>query len=1593
MGVVVALVATALPPRARAALPTERGLDLFVHAPGLAAGGEVLPIDVQALGFPTATTTVPLSGAAVEAAWDLESLLDPTQKDASPAAAPPSVRAVADDQGRATLLLPVPKGRTKAITLLVSIRSADRERVRELVVQRTAAEHLSLFVSDPQVVPGSEVVAWARWSSTDGSRPIENGPVEFVLTQGGVIRFRQRAKTDASGTVMARVPIPRDDEPGVEWVLTARAADRPPAEGDELKDAATLGAREETPGRPSLWSGFDEGRVVAGAKARYRVRVRDASGEGIAGHPVWVWTGPNGTSAPSDVDEFRKASKKLLTDGAGEIVSEIAAPTTIPLRGTQVHLEARTEIDGLARATTSIVDVGQRRGHANLTPEGGEIVPGLEQRLTLSLWGDDNNPLVGSFIAKGDGLDATFTTNDHGEAEVLWKAPLGIGAARNTGPCPGSVAAQVTLRAKDAESAKSSFGGALTDTAGMGLCVPVRRGATMLVRPEKLVVREGEEITVRVVGADKKPASILLTQIGGAQSVATWLKDAGAPARVKVPSGSAGTLTIHAAVPKPNGATEIASAAVLVLPARLPSVTAKISGGRAAPGGKVMLSAQLADETGKPMTGSVAAIMIDKLGGGSFGALASMDTKRNLCAAVGAWDERCDPALFGGPEMDPLRRTSLSPIAPIAPTSDPSANAKSQMDTTFAAVVRSLEGAVFEAARAQETLPDVRRKDKGKFTFNPELMTLVTDAMSDKPLTPGGEPVALADLIAIDKQITYDNVARRVARLKMFDVLSNVRGARTGLDPDEPILAEPNVFLRKLVRDGVVPEEGLLDPWGGQLSFFKAEGEHVPFVSVRRGWELRSPGPDGKMGTADDVKSPFERVVKSGTPYARAMNEDRVVDARYDMLVADATVEGWSQTLLESTGTALGDGIGLGNIGTIGHGSGQGFGSGSGRLGSSHRSTGPIVKGVAFVAAPIRTDAQGRVSIEIPLGDIETTWQVAVVGLPDGARTAMSTVDVPVTVPLSSKVNAGSSWTDGDRGEAVIQVRNRSDQDRDVSLAIASRGAIVVDEKSRAPRLKVAKRGVATVRIPISAKGSGRGYLDVRTTASGLPEDALTHELEVRPKGELLRIARTTWITEEHDLAAALDRRPFVAAGRATLILDRGDRSALEAALESLAPERNLSNEELAEIASTAGDLQRHFVALEGDGSKLASRAREIGRTATAKVASRVVPGQPLAFSLLGRTMVAGFLESSELGKALDLCPPEGADLDPSVQAAAFEAEPAPLGGAVRDCWTTFVARGTNQLTSNGTSGDLARAVLALARRPHRATELKTLTKELEKRVELDDDGNISVSASSSRAERALVYAALLVASKPGEEGTSKRARMLRWLLVQRDAGGSFGSAAATRGAVQAIVAASSELRGPKAPIEVNIDFGEGGEKHVVVKPDERVEIAIPANADEVRVMPSGGGVMARLERTFLRPYSVAPQPGDAPIALETEWPAATDCAPSVKTNGACPKELKQGRVGNLRLTVKELADKSARSVDVRIPLPPGATLADVTSGVRQVHGALYVRTNVSGETTVMVPIRFSLAGSFTVREATASVRDSAADAAIARARPLVIKP
>ncbi|MFO0586145.1 MAG: hypothetical protein U0441_01335 [Polyangiaceae bacterium] len=1602
--ILTSLAAVALAPPSDAGAkggdPAARGLDLFLDAPSVSAPGATIPLQIQALGFPTALALAPLSGATIDASWDPESL------GPNVSSVPKTVTVTTDAAGRAHVDVPVPVGDERELKLLVGLTLGDHHRVVETRVRRVASREVSLVVPDARVVPGGATSAWALVSDTTTGAPAAGETVVFELLEGGVARQTVRTVTDLAGTATARVAIPWTDDPSLTWKLSARA--RSAADFETGAMDIKLSPREETPGEPQLSAEWATSHVLPGDKIAFTVRARDASDRPLAGASVRYWIGPKGTEPPVptiDPKGWERVSTLATTDAAGEIKGTTDAPKNVR-RGTSTSLRivALAEVFGHGLRAENHVEVSLPSPVALAYPEVHAVVPGVEQSLVVRVLDPRDKPVQGTFTVEGDGLSERVTTDALGQAEVKWKAPRDVGATRNLGPCAGGVAATVWLRPVAPIAALDNR------TEPFSTCVPVDREIKGIARADGTMATAGGKLTVRVEAAAEEAAkgkakapkadekagsgawSVLVKPASqlASRAASTWLEGDGKPVEIALPSVTPGAWSISAQAPSFDHAARTAMGRVLVAPRVVPKIVGKVTGGRAAPLGTVEVDVDLTDGKGAPAPGSVAAMLVDAFGGAETRGLTRLDTRGRLCRTLDVEDEACD-AFFDDPKADVLRRRVLGAqdIERAWPTHDPAGTAKEDLRQAFKRVLMSLEGAVMEAAATPDTLRDVFRKDKGgAYAFNPELFTLVTAAMDPPPETPGGEPILLADLVSLDKQVTFDNVARRVTRLRMFRVLSAVRNYRRNhslMDPDEPALRDPNALVRRAIASGEMQAQDLVDPWGGTMTFVKAQGARLPFVTVH-GFELHAPGPDGKPGTADDVKSPFQRVLASKTPYAEALDEDRVVDAELDMEVSDTTVDAWQGLLEELTGQQLG--IGLGTISTMGHGEGgggfgQGFGAGG--IGMISRKSSGISTGAAYFAPPARTDDKGHIHLRVPLGDVETTWRLVLVGAPDGATPAVTTVDIPSALPLSARVDAGSAWIQGDQGDVIVTVRNRTAAAAKVELTMTAGGvAEIASASDRSRSVDVPAGGAAPVTVRLRSKGVGTASLDVVAKGPGGLEDRTTHTWEVRPAGDAVDLTSTQWVTGKATLALTQVGPGLVATGTPRLTLERGNAQAVEAALGALDPDTIGSLDGLSYAAEAAGRVREWAIAQRGENDPLAVRAGDVTRRAVGRLLARIDSlheGPPNAVAM--RLNSSGVWSAQrralrwapvDLVKSVakvDDCPPELPSYIDG-QLAILEAEPSSADGVVQACWDSAVTTIVESVITSTSPASLARAVIALAERPHRAAMAATLANNLRAWTSLRPSGAVTLPASSSdRASRALVFAALLRTASFGKAIATTPDKLAAWLRVQRDVRGGYGSTLATLAAVRALVSQPAES---KEPTKITITE-DGVAKEVTVAAGQTLTVPLGVKTLAIDLDAAGPGVVARLSRPGLRLWSSPPDTSSSPIALDVQWPDK----PKVNV-----KQV-------LRVVATSRGGRPL-TADVRIPLPPGVALAEGVARVHQMNGQLLIRTNLDADGTnaiLELPIRFGLAGTFTVPEAKA--RSGELAETIVAARPIAV--
>ena len=467
------------------------------------------------------------------------------------------------------------------------------------------------------------------------------------------------------------------------------------------------------------------------------------------------------------------------------------------------------------------------------------------------------------------------------------------------------------------------------------------------------------------------------------------------------------------------------------------------------------------------------------------------------------------------------------------------------------------------------------------------------------------------------------------------------------------------------------------------------------------------------------------------------------------------------------------------------------------------------------------------------------------------------------------------------------------------------------------------------------------------------------------------------WLRRSHACIAG-GTSPFERAGSATLTLFNGPASQLEKMVTALEDTASSSADELADIADASARLERHLRSRSDAENPLADRLELVAKAARARVSQDLTDDDAVTYSLRGR--LAGPSDSAT-GKGN--CPPGNLPVVGAALATALDAEPTPKAGVVLACFTELAARGVKELASEGKPDELARGIVAFATRPHRASELGVLREKLLEKVRPAADGRLDYPGAS-RASRALVHAALILSAN---ESTAKNERDLHlaWLLVQRDSRGSFGSAAATRAALLAIldVGVEDEL----SSSEVEIDFGEAGTKRVQVKAGQSLSLLVPDSADELSVS-TDHAILAEVSRNYLRPFSVAPSEAEGSVRMSVRFPSAPVCPPEKP----CARTLTQGDVGNLVVTLLAKEALTQTRVDATIPLPPGVVLAEPQQGVRQVQGTLRINRSIGATEQVMaIPLRFNLAGTFVAREAEVRGVDDQRPPSITRSRTIVV--
>jgi hypothetical protein len=1026
-----------------------------------------------------------------------------------------------DADGRFEIALPIPLGAAEGEPRVeVEVGPEGDARVIELPVSVVPGVEAMLRTDRALYEPSETAHVWMLVRDVGSGRPLAGEQVELTVDGGDVLPLSRHAMvTNEAGVAHLELSIPAGSREG----------------------QISLHAR--IPGQASWDRVFRVGtRTWERLFARVTVNPEEVAPNAAATVSVEVTTA---SGAP-----VRDASLSLLVDGTQRYsgVTDATGHAVVPVRAPAylVHQTGSVaiEVEITHPAHGSLRAFGRMRLavplalEIDLVPRQGGLIPEIDDVLFVRLRDGVGHPPAAATEVTVEGPAvrggrATATTDVNGLAEIPMRVPLGAASAHRGEP---ETTVLVTVA------------GPLERLARMP--VRVQRDAEVGLVADRAITEPGAPVEVRLTrrpSVERLPVLVELVDDRGEPLVVRLAPPRVSTVRFDLPPERLGLLSIRARAVHADESLEGAGsyARIIVRPADPDFVALEPERTR----WTVSETARVRLRTGAGGPQRFAALLVRDLaahGGEQPFERTFLDDAfdRAILDPRGEGADRLVRAALGahvgedpfGPIVSPLVDALGLESESIGRGNaegrdvlrDPWPLARELERRGVAEPMRAVEARLVEAL-AEGSVDAITTGAGASRHFREDLFEL------DLP-TLGGDPMTPAILEAADPSFRFETVARRVARARLVLLMSALAAY---LDPGDDVppaarmaAREPSSrWLPRMVERGLLDAHALDDPWGGRFALRPTRTPLVVLSAHATGLELVSPGPDGRLGTRDDVRDPFARAVPTATPYAVASGEDALM-RRLAVLsplarTLEAITESYRRISAEMTEEAIGDAvsaevsegtIGLGSLGMIGHGGGGGSGSGYGRGAggmASRSSRSPQVRigmaSVSGLAAVVRerfpptllflpsvdVDPSGTTELAIPLADAVTTYLVEViVWREDGWISSASTRfevdrDVVASAPIPSVAHVG------DRLRLPLRVGNRTAEAR--SLRVRSMGDAALGIADSEPRtIEVGPADAAVVPLELSPSQVGEGHLTVAVTdPEGRALDALRLPMRV----------------------------------------------------------------------------------------------------------------------------------------------------------------------------------------------------------------------------------------------------------------------------------------------------------------------------------------------------------------------------------------------------------------------------------------------------------------------------------------------------------------
>lgn len=985
----------------------------------------------------------------------------------------PVAEVTTDPGGRATIEFAIPEDLESSPHLMLeAISPRNVRRVFEVDLSLESRFGVELFVDRDVAPPEGTVIAFGRVVDRASGTPAADHEVVVRANAGGPLGPPTELRTDAAGVFSTSITMP---EVGNTASVTATI------EGEN----ATVGISVRTPEQERLSVAARPRLSIVtpgGPSITVDVLVRTPEGVPVEGAQI-------GWQDQANAPEDERVIAHTDAEGRAEILRPVPRWIDEPWADHAWSVRAVHPAFGMREVPVQ-VRVARQQVFATLAVEGGALVPGLPGRVLVRLTGPDGLPIADrsmELTVPRLGGRLTATTDRDGVAMV--EAAVGEPAPDERCGGPTAAAAELTV-------------GAYSES----FCLAVDPDATLVVRspPVETSRRVHVEILRRAIVARAPVVIEALARRGEgwAPIAESTLASRESETDLALPDEIGGEVWLRAR-PILDGPRQVRGGGTLAWIGPAPAGIAIAADARSARVEGARAEETLAVFALEPeRADALIAVLGGRLGsiGAALDAHASEPHVRMLLATATPRDEAVTAVLREG-EIVPLPLPEEP--ARLGLLRDPWRTRARFVRGRIGRIMRAVEDYV--ASHVPGDLDDVAVREARGHRFNSEILEGALPAAGlggEGAAALDGEPLDIASLRAMDPAFTYDNVARRITRERLWRLAWMLRQLVRDRQLDRPWArrGDPAQYLVAMLEAHDVSwqetpiREHLFDAWGNAFALRPARGGgRFTFLDAVPGWDLVSAGPDGRLGTGDDLADPFARVLSSGGLYAEAVGEDALLARLNGVALGRATAETLGE-LFEVPETSFEE---ESNV----------------VMDARSVPTRMPRAEIGPVAVPPPLEALGAVG---PAADGSRTWTLprerrrysaVAVRFSASAPPSSARAELVAGAPYAVRVDLPSVMRPGEALSVPLSIV-RLTEAPEASVEVSSRGhAIEVALDGTVARITARSPGIARLRIEVAAGG----------------ETVWTREAEVRvvPSGQLRARHASALVTGEGQLAVS----------------------------------------------------------------------------------------------------------------------------------------------------------------------------------------------------------------------------------------------------------------------------------------------------------------------------------------------------------------------------------------------------------------------------------------------------------------------------------------